>query len=241
MKNPVTLNLSENYDDRPFEAVIDTIVLHYTGMRSTEEALARLCDDSREARERGRVSAHYLIDEDGKIFVLVDERDRAWHAGKSYWRGRTNLNDTSIGIELSNPGHEFGYHAFPRAQLDSLIEVCQTVFKRHPIKKHLVLGHSDVAPGRKMDPGEKFNWRLLARNGVGLWPVPISEDYERGQLYLSSPTILRGALIKYGYDPDIDLDVMCSAFNRHYAKTDSPVITWEVAAMLSCLGRLIGE
>lgn len=240
MKFPVILNPSPNYNDRPFGTKIDTIVLHYTGMPSAEEALAKLCDGSDETREQGgRVSAHYMIDEEGKIYALVDERDRAWHAGESYWRGRTDVNNFSIGIELVNPGHEYGYKVFPRAQLDALIEVCAGVLKRHPIKPENIVGHSDVALGRKIDPGEKFNWRHLARNNIGLWPEAEAEDYPRAQFYLSSPTALRNALIKFGYNPDAHVPVMCQAFNRRFGRSDGTMLTWEVAASLSWMNRKI--
>lgn len=237
MKAPIVIHPSDNYDDRPFGVPIDTIIIHYTGMMSEEDALDRLCDRSEAARNRGRVSAHYMICEDGRIFSLVDERDRAWHAGVSFWRGRKNLNDTSIGIELANPGHEFGYQIFPRAQMESLLELCQSICKRHPIKPDFVLGHSDVAPNRKRDPGEKFNWRYLARGGVGLWPEAEPEDYPRAQLYLSSPAVLKGALVKWGYDPDVELEDLCRAFNRHFGKSDTAELSWEVGATLSVLNR----
>lgn len=238
-KFPVILNPSKNCNDRPFGTVIDTIVIHYTGMATAEEALNRLCDYSAEATERGRVSAHYMIDEEGKVYALVDEIDRAWHAGQSYWRGRTNINDMSIGIELVNPGHEHGYKVFPRPQLDSLVDLCKAIQKRHPIKPENVVGHSDISPTRKRDPGEKFNWRHLARNGIGLWPEAEAEDYPRAQMYLSSPSTFRNALVKYGFHPDTDVPTMCRAFNLHYGRTDSETMTWEVAASLSWLNRKI--
>lgn len=237
MKSPVILNPSENYDDRPFKTEIDTIIIHYTGMSTAEEALERLCDYSDQAIARGRVSAHYMIDEDGKTYALVDERDRAWHAGKAFWRGRTNLNDISIGIELVNPGHEIQYRAFPRAQMDALVSLCKNICKRHPVKPEYILGHSDIAPGRKVDPGEKFGWRFLARQGIGLWPEAESEDYPRAQMYLSSQSTLKGALVRWGYNPDADLSDLCRAFNHHFGSSDSETLTWEVAATLSCLNR----
>jgi N-acetylmuramoyl-L-alanine amidase len=234
---PIVLQNSPNCDARPFGTVVDKIILHYTGMPTMEEALERLCDNSAAARARGRVSSHYMIDEDGTIYALVDERDRAWHAGVSYWQGQTNINDTSIGIELVNPGHEFGYRPFPRPQLEALAELTQSICKRNPIRPEYVLAHSDVAPGRKMDPGEKFNWRFLAARGVGLWPEPESQDYTHAQFYLTSPTALRHALIRVGYNPDIELDVICRAFNQHYGNRDSPELSWETAASLSFLSR----
>ena len=237
MKYPIILNNSPNYDERPHGAVVDKIIIHYTGMLTAEDALNKMCDNSPEAKALGRVSAHYMIDEEGKIFALVDERDRAWHAGLSFWQGQININDTSIGIELVNPGHEHGYKPFPRAQMHALAELGQSICKRNPIRPEFVLGHSDIAPGRKVDPGEKFGWRFLARKGVGYWPEAESEDYARAQFYLSSPTALRYALLKFGYNPDVDINVIARSFNMHYGLTDSEEISWETAASLSWLCR----
>lgn len=143
---------------------VDVLVLHYTGMRTAEEALARLCDPA------ARVSAHYTIDVDGTVYRHVDESRRAWHAGVSYWAGRHNVNGRSIGIELVNPGHEFGYVDFARPQIAALIELSRGILLRHHIPPRNVLGHSDVAPARKMDPGELFPWQTLAALGVGIFP-----------------------------------------------------------------------
>ncbi len=155
---------SPNFGPRPAGMVIDTLVIHYTGMRDAEAALARLCDPA------AVVSAHYVVDEDGAIFRLVPEEMRAWHAGVSSWRGESNINDRSIGVELVNPGHEFGYRPFPRAQMESLVALVVGILACHPIPAARVLGHSDVAPTRKRDPGELFDWAFLARSGIGLWP-----------------------------------------------------------------------
>ncbi|WP_417452126.1 N-acetylmuramoyl-L-alanine amidase [Kordiimonas sp.] len=154
---------SPNWNERPAGAVIDTVVLHYTGMRSGRDALTRLCDATAE------VSAHYLLEEDGRVFRLVDERKRAWHAGVSHWRGRDNLNHTSIGIELVNPGHEFGYRPFPKAQITSLLSLLEGIAQRHHIQQNGFVGHSDIAPSRKQDPGELFPWAQLAEKGFGIW------------------------------------------------------------------------
>src|SRR5262249_30688388 len=143
---------------------IDMLVLHYTGMATREDALARLTDPAAE------VSAHYVIDEDGAAYQLVDEASRAWHAGVSFWRGEGDVNGRSIGIELVNPGHEFGYRDFPKPQMESLTVLARDILARHSIPPINVVGHSDVAPTRKMDPGEKFDWRGLAQVGVGVWP-----------------------------------------------------------------------
>ena len=153
---------SPNHDARP--GGVDMLVLHYTGMRSAAEALDRLC--STEAK----VSAHYLVDEDGSTWRLVAEERRAWHAGVSSWSGRRDINGASIGIELVNPGHENGYRAFPEPQMAALEELCRDIIARHPIPPRHVLAHSDVAPQRKSDPGERFDWPRLAHAGIGFWP-----------------------------------------------------------------------
>ncbi|MBA3814077.1 MAG: N-acetylmuramoyl-L-alanine amidase [Alphaproteobacteria bacterium] len=143
---------------------IDAIIIHYTDMESAEAALAWLTNPV------SKVSAHYLIDEDGRIYQIVNEEHRAWHAGESYWQGRTNLNNCSIGIELANTGHSHGYKPFPEAQIHSLIELCREIKERWSIPSNRILGHSDIAPGRKQDPGHLFPWERLAREGLGLWP-----------------------------------------------------------------------
>jgi N-acetylmuramoyl-L-alanine amidase len=155
---------SPNFDARPGDGRVDMLILHYTGMRTTREALDRLCDP------RAKVSAHYLIDEDGSVTRLVAEENRAWHAGISSWRGRSDINSASVGIELVNPGHEFGYRRFPEPQMAALEALARAILARHPIPARHVIGHSDVAPLRKHDPGELFDWPRLARSGVGFWP-----------------------------------------------------------------------
>lgn len=154
---------SPNWNSRPDGTVIDTVIIHYTGMQSGETALTRLCDETAE------VSAHYLIEEDGRLFRLVAEEKRAWHAGVSHWRGMDNLNHNSIGIELVNPGHEFGYRAFPRKQINALIELLSGIHRRHNILPVNVIGHSDIAPDRKTDPGELFPWEQLYEAGFGIY------------------------------------------------------------------------
>ena len=160
---------SPNHDARPGDGVIDMLVLHYTGMPTAEEALDRLCDAD------AAVSAHYLIEEDGTLWRLVRENRRAWHAGVAYWRGHTDINARSIGIELVNPGHEHGYRRFPDAQMMTLETLARDLLAEYRIPARNVVGHSDVAPVRKCDPGELFDWRRLAAAGIGLWPaVPMS-------------------------------------------------------------------
>ncbi len=190
---------SPNCDARPDGAQVDMLVLHYTGMPTGEAALARLLDIEYE------VSAHYLIEEDGRIFRLVAEADRAWHAGVSYWRGHRDVNARSIGIELVNPGHEYGYRPFPEPQMAALEALSRDILARHPIPPRNVVGHSDVAPARKTDPGELFDWRSLAAQGIGLWPAPAA----------SGPADVMDALSAIGYDIT-DYALALAAFQRHF-------------------------
>lgn len=163
----LVLTPSPNWNERPSgvdgQPLIDTVILHYTGMQSATEALERLCDETAE------VSAHYLIEENGTTHQLVHPDKRAWHAGVSIWQGRDNLNHTSIGIELVNPGHEFGYQAFPKAQIDGLLLLLQYLKQTYDIPECRFIGHSDIAPVRKQDPGELFPWKQLALCGYGIW------------------------------------------------------------------------
>ena len=165
MTTPRITYPSTNCDDRPSDANIKVLVFHYTGMKNCEDALNRLTDP------HAKVSSHYLISEKGEIFCLVPEDKRAWHAGISFWRGQINVNDYSVGIELENPGHQFGYRNFPSSQIGALIELSQEVISRHSISARNVVGHSDIAPSRKLDPGELFDWQRLASKGIGLWPT----------------------------------------------------------------------
>ena len=139
------------------------IVFHYTGMQSERESIKKLCDPS------SKVSSHYLINRNGKIIRMVQDAYVAWHAGKSCWRKHKNLNKNSIGIELVNKGHQFGYTSFKKKQISSLITLCKKLIKRYRINKKNVVGHSDIAPLRKIDPGEKFPWKYLAKNKIGIW------------------------------------------------------------------------
>jgi N-acetylmuramoyl-L-alanine amidase len=209
---------SPNHDERVGGAP-DMILLHYTGMQTAESALERLC--SIEAR----VSSHYLVHEDGRIVQMVPEALRAWHAGVSSWHGETDINSRSIGIEIVNPGHEFGYVDFPRRQIAAVIALCRGIVARRKIKRDRVLAHSDVAPARKQDPGEKFPWKLLADSGVGLWvePVPITDwlSLVPGD---SGTTVfdLQKSLGEFGYgvpltgDYDDGTRLVVMAFQRHF-------------------------
>ena len=161
---PIIERPSPNFGERAAPGRIDILLLHYTGMASAEAALARLSDPA------SKVSSHYLIDEDGSCYRLVPEEKRAQHAGVSSWAGESDVNSRSIGIELVNPGHELGYRDFTQAQIAVLIALARDILARHPIPPARVLGHSDVAPLRKQDPGERFPWQRLARHGIGLWP-----------------------------------------------------------------------
>ncbi|HWE47372.1 MAG TPA: N-acetylmuramoyl-L-alanine amidase [Caulobacteraceae bacterium] len=194
------------------------VVLHYTGMKTGAEALARLCD------AEAKVSAHYLIEEDGRVFRLVPEERRAWHAGKSFWRGETDINSASIGIEIVNPGHEWGYRAFPDAQIDSVIALLGDIRERWDIPDARILGHSDVAPARKDDPGEFFPWKRLAQAGHGLWFEPEAAPGASLTLGDDGPGVfvLQAGLHRLGYEPlpsgtyDEDTATVVRAFQRHW-------------------------
>ena len=194
---------SPNHDARPDGQAIDLLLLHYTGMPTGAAALERLCDPA------ARVSAHYLVEEDGRIFQLVSESRRAWHAGVACWQGAQDINARSIGVEIVNPGHEFGYRPFPPEQMAAVKLLALDIVARHPISAARVLGHSDVAPLRKEDPGELFDWRALAAAGIGLWP-------ESG-----SAAVLESAVgkalkrIGYGYTEE-DLPAVIRAFQRRF-------------------------
>jgi N-acetylmuramoyl-L-alanine amidase len=192
---------SPNQEERPAGTPIDMLVLHYTGMKTAQDAIHRLRDPA------ARVSSHYLVDEDGAILRLVPEARRASHAGVSHWRGHNGLNGRSIGIEIVNPGHEWGYRDFPALQMAAVCDLCLDILSRHPIPARNVVAHSDVAPDRKQDPGEKFDWEGMARNGVGLWPAD-GAAIGRGDV--------RAALADIGYRVDLDLAVVLRAFQRHW-------------------------
>jgi N-acetylmuramoyl-L-alanine amidase len=212
---------SPNFGERAAGGPIDILLLHYTGMASAGAALERLCDPA------AKVSSHYLIDEDGTCYGLVAEEKRAQHAGVSFWAGASDVNSRSIGIELVNPGHELGYRDFPEAQIAALEALARGLLARHAIPRPRVLGHSDVAPLRKQDPGERFPWARLARQGIGLWP-------EAGFLPLQPrPALARGmtgpavaelqlALAGFGYGVegtglyDAATAAVVTAFQRHF-------------------------
>jgi N-acetylmuramoyl-L-alanine amidase len=210
---------SPNFGERRNGALPDLLLLHYTGMPDTAAALRRLCTAGTE------VSAHYVVLEDGRIIQCVRETHRAWHAGESSWGGDTDVNSRSIGIEIANSGHDWGYPDFPRRQIAALIALCRGIMIRRNIPAHRVIGHSDVAPGRKQDPGEKLPWDLLAMSGVGIWthPAPLTEGETlalgaRGD----AVTTLQRTLAAFGYgltmtgEYDIPTRDVVTAFQRHY-------------------------
>ena len=214
---------SPNHDARPQGQSVDILLLHYTGLKSAEAALTRLCDPA------AKVSAHYCIDEDGTVTRLVDEARRAWHAGVSSWAGDSDVNARSIGIELVNPGHEFGYRPFPAPQMAALGALARGILARHPIPPQRVLGHSDVAPTRKQDPGELFGWAALAAAGIGLWPAPAavpprppSRPPPRPPPRPPSVADFQAALARYGYRVprhgrlDEETRAVVAAFQRHF-------------------------
>jgi N-acetylmuramoyl-L-alanine amidase len=202
MNLQVTACPSPNFGARPTGTRIDLVVLHYTGMKSAKDALDRLCDPEAE------VSAHYLIDENGKVYRLVQETDRAWHAGASYWQGATNINDRSIGIEIVNPGHEFGYRPFPEMQMTSVEVLLADILARYDIPPDRVVGHSDIAPERKQDPGELFDWKRLADKDLSVWPPEAAE--------LPADEEIITLLQAIGYDPDASLEAKLTAFQRRF-------------------------
>ncbi|HEX3664011.1 MAG TPA: N-acetylmuramoyl-L-alanine amidase [Rhizomicrobium sp.] len=203
---------SPNYDPRRDGCPIDILVLHYTGMRTAEDALERLCDPE------AKVSAHYTIDRDGTVYRHVDESLRARHAGVSCWAGERDVNSRSIGIELVNPGHEFGYMPFPDAQIEALTGLAHGILARHPISPERVVGHSDVAPARKTDPGELFPWSRLAESGVGIFPK--SHCDRTGSARGAGEEMFAKGLARFGYgvppEVDIPLAAVVTAFQRHF-------------------------
>jgi N-acetylmuramoyl-L-alanine amidase len=233
---------SPNFDSRN-DQPIDMLVLHYTDMLSCDEAVDRLCEPE------AKVSAHYVVSEAGEIFQLVEEGQRAWHAGESHWRGSNAINARSIGIEICNPGHTHGYAPFSAAQMEAVIALSQAIIARHSIPERNVVGHSDIAFLRKIDPGELFDWQGCAKQGVGLFPFearPLTgSEMKRGD---SGKDVMRlqTALANWGYGLKLDGDYgekteQCViAFQRHYRPTNLDGI-WdnECAGLLAALHGLV--
>ncbi len=216
---------SPNFDERTGLARPDMIVLHYTGMQFAHEAVHRLCDP------KARVSSHYVVMDNGSILQLVPEVKRAWHAGVSTWNGDPDINSRSIGIEICNPGHDFGYPDFPARQIAAVITLCRSILTRNIIRPENIVAHSDVAPARKQDPGEKFPWKRLSQSNIGLWVEPVAIT-EGPVLQLKDTgdkvTELQKALVEYGYGLNVngtydqDTQEVVSGFQRHFrpAKVD---------------------
>ena len=230
---------SPNFNART--APPDMLILHYTGMPTGEAALARMRDAASE------VSAHYMVETDGRVFALVPEERRAWHAGKSFWRGATDINSLSIGVEIVNPGHEFGYVPVPDPQIAAVIELLTDVRSRWTIPDERILGHSDVAPGRKEDPGELFPWKRLAEAGHGLWAEPTPapggplKEGEEG----TGVFALQAGFTRLGYDcaPSGQYDArtrtVAHAFQAHWRPSNvDGVADGETRARLMALLRL---
>ncbi|WP_066796229.1 N-acetylmuramoyl-L-alanine amidase [Sphingomonas soli] len=209
---------SPNFNERKLP--VSMIVLHYTGMETGEAALERLRDPAAE------VSAHYLVEEDGRIFRLVDEDKRAWHAGRAHWRGIKDVNSASVGIEIVNPGHDHGYRNFTEAQMSAVIPLVAEIKERHGITRGNVVGHSDVAPARKQDPGELFNWHALARLRLAL-PRPTRNLVDPG--WPDAGFML--ALERFGYDVE-DRVAAVTAFQRRFRPE---MIDGEIDAECRCL------
>ena len=233
---------SPNHDSRHAQA-IDMLVLHYTDMLSADEAIARLCDPA------AQVSAHYLVGEAGQVASLVDESQRAWHAGESSWRGNANINARSIGVEIANPGHSHGYVPFPEAQMQAVERLCREIIERHRIEAHNVVGHSDIAFLRKADPGELFDWARLAKAGVGIFPFAakpvLGSGLKRGDA--GKPVIrLQTSLANWGYGLKLDgefgekTEKCVVAFQRHYRPANiSGVWDDECAGLLAALHGMV--
>lgn len=208
---------SPNHDARTSR--VDILLLHYTGMQTAQEALARLTD------KEAKVSSHYFVDEDGRIDQLVPEARRAWHAGEASWKGQTDINARSIGIEIVNPGHQYGYRDFPDAQVDAVIALCRDIVARRHIRRERVLAHSDVAPARKDDPGERFPWARLAAAGIGPWVEPAR--LSAGRTFSANDKgreveQLQKQLVRLGYDLKVSglyddtTRSVVTAFQRHF-------------------------
>jgi N-acetylmuramoyl-L-alanine amidase len=214
-----TVSLSPNIDERRDGVAASILLLHYTGMHSAEVALKRLCDP------QAKVSSHYLVHEDGRIVQMVDEDKRAWHAGISSWRGITDINSHSIGIEIHNVGHNGDYPKFGNAQMDSVVALCADILARNDIRPENVLAHSDVAPGRKTDPGEKFDWQMLWHAGIGHWVAAIPVDKNQVLKRDDAGDAVRALqqhLVSYGYGLSVtgqfdeQTHFVVEAFQRHF-------------------------
>lgn len=222
---------TKHFNDRKKDAIIDTIIIHHTALNTSKEVFNVFQNPKTE------VSSHYLIDRDGTIYQFVDEVKKAWHAGVSFWENRKSLNDYSIGIELDNNGSE----EFTAPLMESLVHLCKDIMSRHPIQEKYILGHGDIAVGRKVDPSELFDWKFLADNGIGFFPVAI--DYtpkilhrykdEGKKIYDIKAKLCH---IGYHFETEIDdtydkkTDVVIKAFKRHYSQETYDLEGWDTLA-----------
>ena len=245
MALPCVVRAAANHEARRDTAPIDILLLHYTGMVSEETTLQRLC-----AAGSG-VSCHYFVGEDGSIVQMVAENERAWHAGVSVWRGETDINSRSIGIEIANPGHEYGYPSIPEAQMAAVVELCRDVVGRNTIPARNVLAHSDVAPTRKSDPGEKFDWKRLYEAGIGHWVEPEPsiggpglQAGDKGEVVAE----LQARFAEYGYGLKVNGDydnltvAVVTAFQRHFrpARVDGIADRSTLATLERLIAALAG-
>ena len=211
---------SPNFDQRKRSSKsIKLLVIHYTGMQSERESIMRLCNP------KYKVSSHFVINQNGKIYRLVQDDQTAWHAGKSCWGKYKNLNKNSIGIELVNKGHEFDYTNFKKKQLSSLIKICKILIKKYKIKKRNIVGHSDISPLRKIDPGEKFPWKELADKKIGIWHNCKTKDlikFRQVRISNKFKSEFINNLKKIGYcfnnKKKTNFSKTVEAFQRHYRK-----------------------
>lgn len=221
---------SPNHNERASGTDIRYLILHYTGTKSAAEAEAVYMDGGLE------LSPHYMLDTDGTITNFVSEDKRAWHAGRAKFEGFDDLNSRSIGIEIVNHGHDGNLPAFPEKQIAALIELTNDIVTRNAISPFHVLGHSDIAAGRKIDPGEHFPWERLAKAGIGVWPEPVQGDFD-------ADLGLRLALHEYGYDNGLEDIVLVREFQRHFepeifAHGKQGQVTTRTHALANCLLRL---
>ncbi len=238
------VHASPNVEPRAGGMTPSILLLHYTGMTCCEKAIDWL------SRPESKVSCHYVIDEAGAITQMVAENKRAWHAGRSIWAGETDVNSASIGIEIHNPGHDDGYPDFPAAQMQAVMELSRDIVQRNSIEPRHVLAHSDVAPGRKIDPGEKFDWAWLAANGVGHWVEPAGVGPLIGAVsHLQNTDDIARAqrlLGQYGYGIEVSgrndkaSRTIVSAFQRHFrpARFDGLIDASTVATVEALLDAL---
>jgi N-acetylmuramoyl-L-alanine amidase len=210
--------ISPNFNDRAGGVKPSILVLHYTGTDTAQEAEDYYMNIKTHAKA-GPISPHYMIDYDGTVTQFVDEEKRAWHAGHSWWDGKSDINSHSIGIELVNPGHDRIYQPFTPAQMQSLAMLVQDILKRNDIPAYNIVGHSDIAPAlnrNKPDPGENMDWEWLATQHIGLFPAPEQDDFDMADVLYNDLSNLRRALNEYGYDPRVTDQEAIAAFQRHF-------------------------